>query len=132
MPPRAPGGVAPRPGQLDHAAGHGALLDIGAAGDLLQHPPIAIAGGEVLLRVDAGRVFAQDRLDPVVPLEEFVQSIAESTRRLITQLAHRDLVHRLAAVLPAEHLVGVGPEPVELGLDLVQRGGGDGPLSRKS
>ncbi len=106
---RAPGSGWSRPGvgQLDGAAGDVVLGDLGAAGDLLDGPAVAVAGGEVLAGVDPGRVVLEDHLDAALLLEEDVPVDHREQAEADHAVADRDLVGGLAAVLVAEDPVGV-------------------------
>ena len=58
------------PGKLDGLTRHGQLVGLGSPGDFLDHFPVPVVGGEILVRIDPGWVFAEDLLDQTAALEE--------------------------------------------------------------
>ena len=73
-------------GQLDGVPSHLDLIGMRPSGDRLDHPAVSVVGREVLLRIDPRGVLAENRLDAAALLEEGFQSMAESSRKLSTQL----------------------------------------------
>ncbi len=111
-------------GQLDGAAGDLDLVGARASGDGLDGAPIAVAGREVLLGVDARGILAEDRLDAAALLEEGVPVDRREQAEAEHAVADGDLVGGLEMVLAAEDLVGIGALRGQLGLEVIERLGG--------
>ncbi len=80
------------------------------------------------MRVDLSGILAEDGLDLAVPLEEDIPVECREQPEAGHAVAQGDLAGGLAAVLAAEHLVGVEAALGELRLHLREDGGGPGPL----
>ena len=106
----APGGRAihGEPGDLD-------LVSPGGLGQLLDGLAVAVAGGELLPRVDPGRLGPEHRSTRLAFSKNTVQSIALQQPQAGDAVADRHLVGGLPPVLPAQDLgqvVGVPGQPV--------------------
>ena len=72
------------------------------------------------MRVGPGRVVAEDGLDATGLFEEGVPVHGREQPEAEHAIADGDLVGRLATVLAAEDLVGVGPCLGQLGLEMLE------------
>jgi hypothetical protein len=90
--------------ELHSVARDGLFVGVRAPGNLLDGLAIAVARGEVLERVDPGRVLAEDGLDGAAPLEEDVPVERREEAEADDAIADGDLVARLPPVLAAEDL----------------------------
>src|SRR5439155_26892390 len=96
-----------RAGLVDGAPGHVDLADVRAAGQALDDLAVQVAGGEVLLLVDAGGVLAQEGLDPAETLDEGAPVQGGQQAQAGDAVADTHLAGGLALALATNDLVNI-------------------------
>ena len=120
--PTSPGFRQPRRlGERDRRGRDRAFVGVALAGDVLDGVSIAIARGLVRVDVSARRIAPEDLLDEARTLEELVPVERADGPHAGDGIADRDLIRRLAQVLPPGELLRREPELRALRADPVVR-----------